>query len=76
MKINDILTRLKNPVVLMGTATNIWVLLETIDVLNFCGVTENDYMKVVGVVIALLLEIGILANPVSEKNTNEFDNLK
>ena len=74
--VKKILSKLKNPTVLLSTLTNIWVLLETVDMLNFCGTTKETYMKVVGVLIFVLIQLGILVNPEKETSTNEFDNLK
>lgn len=74
--VKKIILKLKNPTVLLSTLTNIWVLLETVDMLNFCGTTKETYMKVVGVLIFVLIQLGILVNPEKENSTNEFDNMK
>lgn len=57
-----ILNKLKNPVILTATAVNIYSILETFEVLNFCKVDENTYMKIVGLSISILVEIGIMTN--------------
>lgn len=78
-KLKEILSNLKNPFILLSTLTNIWVLLETLDFLNFCGVTKETYMKVVGIVIFILIEIGVLSTPKNPINiptsSNDIDNL-
>ena len=76
-KLKEILNNLQNPFILLSTLTNIWVLLETLDFLNFCGITKETYMKVVGVIIFILIQIGILTRPKSPlnlpTNTEEID---
>lgn len=62
-KLKKILTNLQNPFILLSTLTNIWILLETVDFLNFCGVTKETYMKVVGIGMFILIEVGILTRP-------------
>lgn len=78
-KIIDTFKNFKNPIIFMATATNIWILLETIDVLNFCGVTRENYMKIVGIVMFLLIQFGVLTKPKNPINiptsSNEIDNL-
>lgn len=69
-----IIKKLKNPAVLLATAANIWVILETVDVLNFCGTTESNYMKVVGAVIAILIQVGIMTQPEKPINIDEISN--
>ena len=65
--IKNILKRLKQPIVLLTTLINIYALLENVDVLNFCGITEQQYMKIVWIIIALGVQLGILNKPVDEK---------
>lgn len=71
-KLLSVLSNLKKPTVLLATLTNIWVLLETVDVLNFCGVTQETYMKVVGIVIFILIQLGIIESDNSSNIVEEF----
>lgn len=65
--LKKILKKLKNPFILTSTLTNIWILLELLGITSFIEIDKETYLKVIGIIVFILLQIGILENKQSDE---------
>ena len=65
--LKKILKKLKNPFILTSTLTNIWILLELLGITSFIEIDKETYLKVIGIIVFILLQIRIIENKQSDE---------